>query len=134
MYNFKKMNAQNIFNPVFRQDYTNGYSEGLNPYSKNTDKSKSDAYNFGFNSGRKSYEEMNGALACGIPHLIVSEKVLEEFLLAGLLGLKIDTYGYTQHQLNVLSKWYQSGIEKYDVKEGLYLIEILEEMDIEMGE
>ncbi|MEI7508048.1 MAG: hypothetical protein WCJ62_01125 [Flavobacterium sp.] len=128
------MNIQNIFNPVFRQDYIDGYSLGLDPYVKNTVKGKSDAYNFGFNSGRKSYEEMNGPLSGGIPHLIVSEKVLEEFLLAGLLGLKIDTYGYTLHQLNILSKWYQSGIEKYDVKEGLYLIEILEEIGIEIGE
>lgn len=127
------MNIQNIFNPIFRQDYLDGYSKGLNPYSKNSSVHKSDAYNFGFNSGRKSYEDMNGSIANGIPHLIVCEAVLEEFLLAGLLGLKIDTYGYTTHQLDILSKWYQSGIEKYDVKEGLYLIDILEEKGIEMG-
>lgn len=128
------MNTQNIFDPLFRQEYMEGYENGLNPFAKNSNKGKSDAYNFGFTSGRKSYEDRNGSLSDGIPHLIVCERVLEEFLLAGLLGLKIDTYGYTQHQLNVLSKWYQSGIEKYDVKEGLYLIEILEEIGIELGE
>jgi hypothetical protein len=126
------MNSNNIFNPVFRQDYLDGYSLGLNPYSKNICKETNDAFKFGFNSGRKYYEEMNGAVVDGIPHLIVTEKVLEEFLLAGLLGLKIDTYGYTPHQLNVLSKWYQSGTEKYDPKEGIYLIEILEENGIEL--
>ena len=126
------MNAQNIFNPVFRQDYLDGYLLGMNPYSKNDSKETNEAFIFGFNSGRKYYEEMNGNVIDGIPHLIVTEKVLEEFLLAGLLGLKIDTYGYTQHQLNVLAKWYQSGTEQYNPTEGIYLISILEENGIEI--
>ena len=126
------MNTQNIFNPVFRQDYLDGYSLGLNPYSKNVSKETNEAFIFGFNSGRKYYEEMNGNVVDGIPHLIVTEKVLEEFLLAGLLGLKIDTYGYTPHQLNVLAKWYQSGTEQYNPTEGIYLISMLEENGIEI--
>ncbi len=128
-----KMNIQNIFNPVFRKDYLDGYSLGLDPYSKKSRKKSNEAFTFGFNSGRKYYEEMNGSIVDGIPHQIVTDKVLEEFLLAGLLGLKIDTYGYTPHQLTILAKWYQSGTEKYDAKEGIYLIGILEENGIEIG-
>ena len=55
---------------------------------------------------------MNGYIVDGIPERIVTIKILEDFLLAGILGLSIETEGYTIFQLNVISKWYQSGVEK----------------------
>ena len=48
----------NIFNPVYRQDYLNGYSNGQNPYLVLIDNQK-EAYKFGFNQGRLDYEKMN---------------------------------------------------------------------------
>lgn len=123
---------KDIFNPIYRQDYLEGYSNGLNPFTKINAK-KNKAFNDGFNSGRFEYESTNGCIAGGIPKRIITEKILEEFLLAGLLGLKVDTDGYIPYQIDVLLKWYQSGIEKYDPNHNLYLISILEENGIEIN-
>lgn len=126
------MKAKNIFSPIYRQDYFEGYALGLNPRKSRMIIDKSDAFYSGFNSGRLDYESMNGSISNGIPKIIVTNKVLEEFLLAGLLGLNIETDGYTLFQLNVIEKWYQSGIEKYDPIQTNYLVSILEKNDIEI--
>ena len=76
---------------------------------------------------------MNGQISKGIPKRFVTIKVLEEFLLSGLLGLDIEEIGdYTTYQLNVISKWYQSGIEKYDQSHSTYLFEVLEDKGIQV--
>jgi hypothetical protein len=124
---------RNFFNSA-REDYLQGYSKGFNPYSKNIIKKNNESFNFGFLSGRQDYESMNGPIIDGIPQRIVSEKVLEDFLLAGLLGLSVDTEGYNAFQLNVLAKWYQSGTEKYEPAESDYLSNLLEDNGIMMNE
>jgi hypothetical protein len=126
------MKAKNIYNPLYRQDYFEGYSNGLDPNKKKNSKKNSHAYTSGFSSGRMDYESMNGSILNGVPKRIVTNTVLEDFLLAGLLGLSIDTEDYTAFQLNVIVKWYQSGIEKYNPNESLYLLAILEENGIEI--
>lgn len=126
------METKNIYSPIFRKDYFVGYSNGLNPFLQVNPKS-SEAVIFGFNSGRLDYENMNGYIVDGIPDRIVTIKVLEDFLLAGILGLSIETEGYTTFQLNVISKWYQSGVEKYDPNESIYLYEILDQNGISMS-
>jgi hypothetical protein len=126
------MKAKNIFSPIYRQDYFEGYALGLNPHKSSVSIDKSEAFYTGFDSGRLDYESMNGSIGDGIPKIIVTNKVLEEFLLAGLLGLSIETDGYTFFQLNVVEKWYQSGIEKYDPSQTNYLISILEKNGIEI--
>ena len=123
---------KNIFNPIYRQDYLEGYSIGQNPYSKIKSDTPNSAFNEGFDSGRFDYENLNGSVLNGIPKKIINEKILEEFLLAGLLGINIDTEGYTHFQISILLKWYQSGIEKYDPKQNTYLLDILEENGIEI--
>jgi hypothetical protein len=55
---------------------------------------------------------------------------LEDFLISGLLGLPLDTDGYTSHQIIMIEKWYQSGIEKYDPNQSISLFEILEKNGI----
>lgn len=124
---------KNIFNPIYRQDYLEGYSNGLNPYSEVKSNTLNSAFNEGFNSGRLDYESINGSVLDGIPKKIISEKILEEFLMAGLLGINIDTEGYTHFQISVLVKWYQSGIEKYDPIHNNYLLDILEENGIDLS-
>ncbi|HJS00454.1 MAG TPA: hypothetical protein VJ780_05930 [Flavobacterium sp.] len=131
--NISSNTMRNIFNPIYRQDYLEGYSNGLNPYSEANNKSYNSAFNDGFNSGRLDYENINGSIANGIPKKIITEKILEEFLMAGLLGINIDTDGYTHFQISVLLKWYQSGIEKYDPKHNIYLLDILKENEIEIS-
>ena len=121
----------NIFNPVYRQDYFEGYASGLNPYLKALE-NKNNAYLVGFDQGRLEYERMNGKIIHGIPKLIVTNKVLEDFLLAGMLGISINDDGYTAYQIDVISKWYQSGIEKYNPSQSDYLIGILEDNGIEI--
>jgi hypothetical protein len=123
---------KNIFNPVYRQDYFEGYSNGLDPYRKIDYRNNTEAFNSGFNSGRLDYENMNGCVMVGIPSRIVTKNELEEFLLSGMLGLSVDIDGYTPHQLNTLAKWYQSGTEKYDPGQSDYLLEILEENGIKV--
>lgn len=121
----------NIYNPVYRQDYFKGYATGLNPYLKALE-NKNNAYLVGFDQGRLEYERMNGKIIHGIPKLIVTNKVLEDFLLAGMLGISINDDGYTAYQIDVISKWYQSGIEKYNPEQSSYLIGILEDRGIEI--
>lgn len=122
-----------ISNPLYRNDYIEGYSIGLNPYLQIAPPvlKKSDAFSSGFTYGRLEYERLNGPLVFGVPLKIVTDKVLEEFLLAGMLGMGIDADGYTAHQMNILQQWYQSGIEKYDPNESLYLLAFLEHHGIE---
>lgn len=122
---------KNIFNPIYREDYLMGYSNGFNPHIDFIENA-TEAYCLGFEQGRKDYESMNGKIIHGIPKLIVTNKVLEDFLLAGMLGMDINEDGYTAYQLEVIQRWYQSGIEKYDPSQGNYLIDILEEKGIEL--
>lgn len=124
---------KNIFNPIYRKDYLEGYTTGLNPYSEVKNNTLNSAFNEGFDSGRLDYERINGSVISGIPKKIITEKNLEEFLMAGLLGINIDTEGYTHFQISLLLKWYQSGIEKYNPKQNTYLLDILEENGIEIN-
>ena len=127
------MDSKNIFTSSYRQDYFDGYSNGQNPFLPIDCEKSSVAYISGFNSGRMDYEEMNGQISKGIPKRIVTIKVLEEFLLSGLLGLDIEeTDDYTSYQLNIILKWYQSGIEKYDPSHSTYLFAILEDKGIQV--
>lgn len=121
---------KNIYSPAYRQEYLKGYSIGLNPFQQVNSMKNNEAFTTGFNSGRSDYERMNGCITDGIPQRIVTDKVLEDFLVAGLLGLPIDADGYTLHQINMIEKWYQSGIEKYDPNQSISLFEILEENGI----
>jgi len=127
------MSMKKILNPVYRQDYFEGYSNGLNPLQKINQELNNEAFISGFTAGRLDYESMNGPVAYGIPKRIVSNKVLEEFLLAGLLGLSVDTDDFTPFQLNTIAVWYQSGTEKYDPDESIYLLAILEQNGIEVS-
>ena len=127
------MAANKVFSTSYRQDYFQGYSNGQDPFLQIDSKKNSVAFISGFNSGRMDYEEMNGQISKGIPQRTVTIKVLEDFLLAGLLGLSIeDTDDYTSFQLNIIAKWYQSGVEKYDPTQSTYLFEVLEEIGIEI--
>ncbi|MFV8375359.1 hypothetical protein [Flavobacterium sp. LB1P62] len=119
-----------IFSPAYRQDYVEGYSLGLNPFQQFNSVKNNDAFITGFNSGRSDYERMNGYINEGIPQCIVTDKVLEDFLISGLLGLPLDTGGYTSFQIDMIEKWYQSGIEKYDPNQSIGLFEILEKNGI----
>lgn len=121
----------NIFNPIYRQDYLQGYTNGLNPYLNIAD-NQNEAHIYGFNQGRTEYEKMNGKIIHGIPKLIVTNKVLEDFLLAGMLGISVNDDDYTAFQIDVISKWYQSGIEKYNPVQSSYLLGILEKNEIDI--
>jgi hypothetical protein len=123
---------KDIFNPIYRQDYLEGYAIGQNPYAKLNENDSNEAYKDGFHQGRLNYESMNGNVEFGIPQLIVTNKVLEDFLLAGMLGMSISDEGYTPFQIDVIEKWYQSGIEKYDANQSIYLLAILEHNGIEI--
>lgn len=124
---------KNIFNHTNKQDHFEGYSKGLDPQIKFDGNNYSEAFLSGFMLGRSDYERMNGYISDGIPQNIVTNKVLEDFLMAGMFGLDIDADGYTPYQLSIIQKWYQSGIEKYNPNQSIYLQSILEENGIEMN-
>jgi hypothetical protein len=123
---------KNIYNPAYRQDYFKGYSRGFNPYLHFNSSHYSEGFVSGFHFGREEYERLNGSIVYGIPVLILTNKVLEDFLLAGMLGMRIDAEGYTPFQMDIIAKWYQSGIEKYDADQSIYLLAILEQNGIEI--
>jgi hypothetical protein len=124
---------ENFYNPVYRDEYLQGFAVGLNPNHENhmVDQTKK-AFNSGFQYGREEYERLNGKIALGIPKHILTDKILEEFMLAGMLGMAIEYGHYTPHQLNIIEQWYKSGIEKYDPDETIYLLALLESEGIEV--
>lgn len=127
------MGTKKIFGLAYRQDYLEGYTIGLNPRLSINFEREKEAFIAGFNSARLDYERMNGLISAGIPTLILTNKHLESFLITGLVGLSIDTVGYTSHQISVIMSWYQSGIEQYDLKQNAILSEILENNGIEFN-
>lgn len=124
---------KNIYSTAYKQDYLNGYSVGLNPFMELNLGKNNQAFISGFNSGRSDYERMNGYVVNGIPQRIVTNKVLEDFLLSGLVGLSVDTDGYTLGQISIIEEWYQSGVEQYDPSESNYLFKILEKNGISIN-
>jgi hypothetical protein len=124
---------EDFYNPVYRDEYLQGFAVGLNPNHKNhmVDQTKK-AFISGFQYGREEYERLNGKIALGIPKHILTDKILEEFMLAGMLGMAIEYGHYTPHQLNIIEQWYKSGIEKYDPDETIYLLALLESEGIEV--
>ena len=122
----------NIFDPVYRQGYMEGYTKGFDPLSQEyVHEQNCTAFYTGFECGRSDYERLNGKIKDGIPCRIVTKKILDEFQLAGMLGMSIDSEGFTAYQLNVIEEWYKSGVEKYDLDESLYLLAILENNGIQ---
>ncbi len=121
----------NIFNSIYRQEYNLGYTTGLNPFSNvKVDVLSNEAFSCGYDRGRSEYENLNGSISSGIPKQIITNKILEEFLLAGMLGIKIEADGFTSLQFNFIEKWYQSGVEKYDPNDSIYLLAFLEKNGI----
>lgn len=118
------------FSIAYKRAYFDGYSTGLNPLKSYQIIGSNEAFTVGFHSGRTDYERMNGSIIDGIPTRILTDDLLEEFLLAGVLGLPVDFEGYTVHQMNVIEKWHQSGIEKYDPVQNNELLEILVKNEI----
>lgn len=127
------MNMKDTQSSLYRLEYFEGYKCGLNPAIKANRKKRHDAFSTGFTLGRLEFESLNGSIANGIPSTIVNTKVLEDFQLAGMLGLSIETENYTSYQLHIILQWYQNGIEQYDPNQSSYLIEILESNGIEIG-
>lgn len=123
----------NIFDPVYRQGYMEGYTKGFDPlYQAYVEQQNCHAFFTGFECGRSDYERLNGKITDGIPSRIVTKKILDEFQLAGMLGMSIDSDDFTVYQLNVIEEWYKSGIESYNLQESLSLLALLEGEGIHM--
>lgn len=125
---------ENIFDPVYRKEYHDGYIFGCNPFLNGNMDICSEAFSSGFYSGRYNYESKNGPVSDGIPKRILTNDILEDFMLSGLLGMSIDLEDYTDFQVRVIGKWYMSGVEKYDGDEFVYLMAFLEKMGIEASQ
>jgi hypothetical protein len=119
-----------IFSIAYKQAYLDGYSRGLNPRQHCERIIDNEAFVVGFNSGRSDYERMNGCISDGIPQRIVTDEILEDYLLSGLLGLTVETSGYTCYQIDLIEQWYQSGIEKSNPDQNNCLFELLKKNGI----
>lgn len=123
---------EDIFDPVYRQNYLEGYANGANPFSYlNGCEKECKAYKSGFTFGRSDYERLNGKISNGIPQRILCNRVLDEFQLSGMLGMSFDSEGYTPFQLDIIEQWYKSGVGSYDLDENIYLLAILESKGIQ---
>lgn len=120
------------YSPTYVKEYYEGYSMGINPFSSTKCVQSNEAVFAGFQSGRSEYERMNGFVSGGIPKRILTDKILEDYLLAGMLGMSIDTVGYTSHQINTIVLWYQSGVEKYEPFQFESLFGVLEDLKVEL--
>lgn len=118
------------YSTTYLKEYYEGYLMGVNPFTSYQSVQTNEAIFAGFQSGRSDYERMNGSLSAGIPQRIVTDKVLEDFLLAGLLGMPIDVDDFTPHQINTIALWYQSGVEKYEPSQHDILYNLLAEVGI----
>ncbi|HEX8270635.1 MAG TPA: hypothetical protein VF581_12145 [Flavobacterium sp.] len=122
---------ENLSNPKYHKQYLQGYAFGNNPafaefedINNCTREFKSEAFKSGFASGRSEYERINGPLSHGIPHQILSQKILQEFLMLGRLGMPLEASEYSEHQQKVIQQYYGSGRTFYncDGDISLYLL------------
>jgi len=123
-----------IFDPVYRKEYMDGYVFGSNPFIDGDLSICGEAFSKGFRSGRSSYESKNGPVTGGIPRKILTNEILEDIMLSGMLGMSIDFDGFNDYQVSVLGKWYMSGVEKYDPSEWMQMFDFLEELSIGLEE
>lgn len=123
-----------IFDPLYRKEYMDGYIFGLNPFIDGDLSVCGEAFATGFYSGRHNYESKNGLVTNGIPRKILTNDILEDFMLSGMLGMSIDLDGYSEFQIRVIGKWYMSGVEKYDGSEWLDMFAFLESEGIFLEE
>lgn len=118
--------TKKVLYPAYREDFVKGYTSGLDPHITFSKKGYSRAFHEGFETGRHEYEALNGLVCAGVPSRIVTRKTLDDFLLAGMLGLEIDAEGYTTFQLDVIEVWYRNGIEQHNPEQSEYLQMVLE--------
>ncbi|HEY0090984.1 MAG TPA: hypothetical protein VGB43_00735 [Flavobacterium sp.] len=123
---------ENIFNPKYRKTYLQGYTFGLLPVFHDCEDMlkiaphfNNDAFVSGFNEGRLEYEKLNGKISDGIPQNIVTEKVLEGFLIEGMLGMDFNEDGFTSFQKTHIRKYYQNGWSHYEPNFDISLYSLL---------
>ena len=116
----------------------NGYIFGQNPIFLDFEdltnvapQYNNEAFLAGFKSGRKKYERINGRLEDGIPNKILTDKVLEDFLIAGELGMPMDAIGYNSLQISYITKYYRNGCQYYNSDNDICLYSMLCEFGIE---
>ena len=129
---------ENLYNSTFRKQYMNGYIFGQNPIFLDFEdltnvapQYNNEAFLAGFKSGRKKYERINGRLEDGIPNKILTDKILEDFLIAGELGMPMDAVGYNSLQISYITKYYRNGCQYYNSDNDICLYSMLCEFGIE---
>ena len=129
---------ENTFNFKFKKKYLQGYTFGLHPVFYDCEDMLSVAPHFnteafiaGFHDGRLAYEKLNGNVANGIPHQIITEKLLDGFLMEGKMGMSLVTDGFTSHQITFIRKYYLKGCSQYESDFDISLYSLLAINDID---
>ncbi|HEX9980959.1 MAG TPA: hypothetical protein VGB50_10400 [Flavobacterium sp.] len=131
---------ENTYSSEYMQAFIQAYEFGLNPAFIDVEDMLSVApftntagHISGFMEGRKQYELLNGPVYNGIPRNILTEKILEQYMIDGIIGLSFDELGYTRHQLQHISRYYEAGKSKRNYKYSFILEHSLNQMGIAIG-
>ena len=128
---------ENLYDPKYLKRYKQGYCFGLNPVfsdfediSRLSTRFNTQGFRDGFACGRMEYEALNGSLENGIPAKILSQTVLDDFLLLGMTGMAPEMSGYTQTQKRHILKSYERGLRQHNPDHDIILFSLLDESGV----
>ncbi|RZJ34496.1 MAG: hypothetical protein EOO51_09180 [Flavobacterium sp.] len=124
----------------YSKHFAKGYSLGLDPnYGSVEDIDKVSkhirrqyAFVEGFSLGRREYELINSPIGNGIPETILTFKDLNEIKLEAGLGMQLMALGYNEYQLLHIERWFNAGLNEYDIESGILLGRMLARYDIRL--
>ena len=128
---------ENLFDKTYKEAYSKGYQWGLSPAFNSIEDIKdfisldyNEAFISGFNSGRLEYEKYNGAIIDGIPHRILTQKILTDYMLMGQIGMPLDMTHFNTPQKARIRKYYAVGLKHFCSDNDIMLCRVLNELGI----
>ena len=105
-----------------KRQYNQGFSFGISPVftefedmTKCGKKFRSQAFQNGFNRGRSTYIQLNGELTDGLPNIILTPKIAENFIILGLIEEPLQiSKRFSSYQISVIHSYYQKGLAQKD--------------------
>lgn len=100
-----------------QKQYRQGFAFGMSPVFVDFEDSLDCGKNFrsisfmnGYNDGRSAYIRLNGDLINGIPEVLLTPNLIEEFYTLGQIGLSLDLQNkFSDFQMSVIQSFYQRG-------------------------
>lgn len=128
---------ENLSDKTFNEAYAKGYQWGLSPAFKSIEEIEdfisldyNDAFISGFDSGRQEYEKYNGPIADGIPHRILTQKILSDYMQIGRIGMPLDMKDFNPEQKARIRKYYSVGLKHFTGDNDITLCTVLAKLGI----